>query len=239
MRRVGGTAAGQALVCFEKVCAVGFVTLDFRGASRQWTPDFHPRWTTIRVVPRLSEPCRAGRGCSPSTLRRSCDRIARCPPQCRIFVAEPSSPAITAAQVAWCGQVRPGKRHSWARQDRLKQHPPFTTHDAVETALAFRLADSAVSQKIATAAWESVRAEIKRLIVAGEEDIWFVVAAEGPRHAAVAGANDAARAGEQLGPCWLVSAQEVVVEAKMRFAELRARGTGSASVSRLPDRKNA
>ena len=154
-------------------------------------------------------------------------------------MADSAPPPITAAQIAWCGDVSSGRRHSWASKGRLKLHPPFTTHDAVETALAFRLADSQVSQKIATKAWEVVRAEVKQLIVAGEREIWFVVAAQGPRHRAVAGADAAARVAEQLGQCWLVSSGEAAAEARKRFDELSADSGRSASVQPIRAKRGA
>ena len=108
------------------------------------------------------------------------------------------------------------RRAEWARARRLKAEGPWTSHDAVETAVAF-----AIPRGIhATQVWDAIQPQVRKLLLAGEEEaIWLVVAMEGGDHRAVAGAAAAARSVDELGvPCRLRETRSVVLEAKRRFA---------------------
>jgi hypothetical protein len=132
---------------------------------------------------------------------------------------------ITAKDIAWCAQVDRARRERWAADGRLKREPPFTEHDAVETAIAFSLARRGVSQKAASRAWRQIQAEVQRLLIAGERSVWVVVSADGPRAWALADASEAAELAAGQGRCWLVATGEIAKEARDRYAELAARAT--------------
>jgi hypothetical protein len=129
---------------------------------------------------------------------------------------------ITAKDIAWCGQVDRARRERWVSAGQLKRDPPFTEHDAMETAIAFSMARSGVSQKVAAAAWRAIQPEVQRLLIAGERRIWLVLSADGPRAAAVADAGAAAQAAHGNGRCWVVETDEMVAEARSRYEELAA-----------------
>jgi hypothetical protein len=150
--------------------------------------------------------------------------VATAQPRLR-FDTAPSRAAITAKDIAWCAQVDRARRERWASAGRLKADPPFTEHDAVETAIAFAPARRGVSQKAAAVAWDLIRADVQRLLIAGERDIWIAISVEGPRAWAVAGPGAAALQVDGSGRCWLVATDSAVGEARARYAELVARGT--------------
>jgi hypothetical protein len=147
-----------------------------------------------------------------------------------------ASAAVTAAEIAYCAGALDTWRHNWATQHRLKQKPPFTEHDAVETAIAHHLA-TVVSQKLAPKAWDLLRSQIQALIVS-QSDIWIVLAKAGPRHSVVPDAAAAARHAAQLGECRILDMTEPIREARARYRELlevarRRVGSGGASVRKL------
>lgn len=136
-----------------------------------------------------------------------------------------SARAITAADIAWCASGTSGTvtwRHNWAKANRLKAKPPFNRNDAVETAIAWQLAQPP-RQKKATAAWTWIRVSVLELILAGnDDDIWLVIGSEGYRHAAVAGPEAAARAaGELAVACFMLPTASVVEAAKARYVDMR------------------
>jgi hypothetical protein len=130
---------------------------------------------------------------------------------------------ITATDIAWCADIDRARRERWASAGRLKRDPPFTEHDAMETAIAFSLACNRVSQKAAAAAWTAIQQEVQRLLIAGERRIWVVISAEGPWASAVADAGSAARAADGKGRCWIVDTTAMVAEARSRYVEVAAR----------------
>jgi hypothetical protein len=130
---------------------------------------------------------------------------------------------ITATDIAWCAQVERARRERWADAGRLKRDPPFTEHDAMETAIAFCLTRGGVSQKAATVAWEAIQRDVQRLLIAGERDIWVVASAQGPRAWAVADAQAAAQRADGQGRCWVVATGPVAAEARARYSELSSR----------------
>jgi hypothetical protein len=127
---------------------------------------------------------------------------------------------ITAKDIAWCAQVDRARRERWASAGRLKRDPPFTERDAAETAIAFALARGGVSQKVAPAAWRRIQPDVKRLLIAKTQSIWILVCADGPRAWAVADASEIAQKANGEGRCWIVSADDIVEEARRRYAEL-------------------
>jgi hypothetical protein len=141
---------------------------------------------------------------------------------------------ITASDIAWCAQVDRARREQWASAGRLKRDPPFTEHDAMEAAIAFSLAREGVSQKAATTAWEAVRGDVQRLLIAGEREIWVVVSAAGRRAWALASAATAAQRAVGEGPCWTVATAAATEQACIRYAELVTRpGAAGGRVTRL------
>src|SRR6185312_15100542 len=89
---------------------------------------------------------------------------------------------LPAAQIAHCGGWTDVRRRGWAKQGLLRERGPFTTHDAVETAICAQLAVR-TNQNAATRMWKVVRADVRRLTVAGRDDIWIVASASHPAHA--------------------------------------------------------
>jgi hypothetical protein len=163
--------------------------------------------------------------------------VARLYPRPHLAPASRHVVGITAKDIAWCAQVDRARRERWASAGRLKSDPPFTEHDAVETAIAFAPARRGVSQKAAAVAWDLIRPDVQRLLIAGELDIWIVISVEGPRAWAVAGPGAAALQVDGSGRCWLVATDSAVGEARARYAELIARGTPVLHpVARLAER---
>jgi hypothetical protein len=163
--------------------------------------------------------------------------VARLYPRPHLAPASRHVVGITAKDIAWCAQVDRARRERWASAGRLKADPPFTEHDAVETAIAFAPARRGVSQKAAAVAWDLIRPDVQRLLIAGELDIWIVISVEGPRAWAVAGPGAAALQVDGSGRCWLVATDSAVGEARARYAELIARGTPVLHpVARLAER---
>jgi len=155
-------------------------------------------------------------------------------------VQHPARPTIKAKDIAWCARVTRARRERWASAGRLKADPPFTEHDAVETAIAFSLARQGVSQKQASIAWGMIQAQIQSLLIAGERDIWIVVSAEGPRAWALPGGDAAASQAALDGRCWIVNTRESAEEARVRYAELAARyGAADGVVAQLPRRNDS
>jgi len=132
---------------------------------------------------------------------------------------------ITAKDIAWCAQVGRARRERWASAGRLKRDPPFTEHDAAETAIAFALARDGVSQKVAPAAWRTIQPDVKRLLIAKAQSIWILVCADGPRAWALDNASEIAHKASGEGRCWIVSADDVIEEARRRYVELVAQAT--------------
>jgi hypothetical protein len=127
---------------------------------------------------------------------------------------------VLATDIAWCGQVDRARRERWASKQWLKKEPPFTEHDAVETAIAFSLSRRGISQKAAALAWRAVQRDVQRLLIAGERSLWIVVSAEGPRAWATPDAGAAAQRAEGQGRCWIVNTETAADEARARYAEL-------------------
>jgi hypothetical protein len=134
---------------------------------------------------------------------------------------------LTAKEVAWCADVAPQRRRAWAEAGRLKAKPPFTEHDVIESAVAFSMTAAGVSQKAATVAWDRMRPQLRRLLIAGERRPWLVVSADGPRAEVVADETAAARAAATMGRCWVVSSDRAVEEALNRLAELEVLAVGA------------
>ena len=136
-----------------------------------------------------------------------------------LYAAPRSAAALspfTASDIAWCGQVEAPRRATWARVGRLKAKGPWNSNDAIETAIAFSIPDG----KHATAVWDVIQPEVRRLLLVGKaESIWVVVAQEGSEHRAVAGSGAAARAAEASGvACRVYSVRAEVKEAARRYA---------------------
>jgi hypothetical protein len=145
----------------------------------------------------------------------------------------PRSGGLTATDIAWCGQIEPAQRAAWARADRLKKNGPWTTRDAIETAIAFAIPSGIHATKV----WDKVRPAVQDLILKGKEDqIWLVVAQVGGDHRAVAGPAAAAKAAATLDVDVRVrDTSAVVKEAKRRYAEKV--GAQAAVVQPLPRRE--
>ena len=126
-----------------------------------------------------------------------------------------ASAALSGSDIAWCGQAEPALRAAWARSGRLKKDGPWTTRDAVETAIAFAIPDGVHATKV----WDTIKPAVQNLVLNGKEDnIWIVVAQTGGEHRAVAGAAEAGRAAAESGvPCRVLDARTVVKEAKRRY----------------------
>jgi hypothetical protein len=162
--------------------------------------------------------------------------VARSYPRPQLATA-PRRVGITAKDIAWCAQVDRARRERWASAGRLKADPPFTEHDAVETAIAFAPARRGVSQKAAAVAWDLIRTDVQRHLIAGELDIWIVISVDGPRAWAVVGPDAAALKVDGNGRCWLVATDSTVGEARARYAELVARAAPAVHpVAHLPKR---
>lgn len=163
----------------------------------------------------------------------------------RKIAPSPARYDLAATDIAACGGWSGDRRRGWAsgQDPLLRPAGPFSSYDAVETAIAARLADR-TNKNAAPAAWREVRGRVRELVVAGTTDIWLVVSEPGgpgvrgqariDAHA-VAGAAAAARAAAQLQkPVWIVPIQDAVADAQSRFAEL-VPDTGGATVRRLAD----
>jgi hypothetical protein len=133
---------------------------------------------------------------------------------------------LPATAIAHCGGWTDERRRGWAdpKVGLLRDKPPFTSHDAVETAIAACLAKQ-TNKNAARQAWAVVRQDVRQLAVSGTEDIWIVLTQGGQRHFCEARAADgAAAAGEaaaDLGaPVWVVPTADAIRTAKERFAKL-------------------
>jgi hypothetical protein len=189
------------------------------GVQKPLSPQLHTA-RTGRKAPCVIELCDAPR-----------------PRPARSLVGLTRTSHITATDIAWCAQVDRARRASWATDGSFKRQPPFTEHDALETAIAFSLTRGGVSQKIARTAWGLIRSEVKRLLIAGEREIWVVVSMGGPRAWAFASAEGAASRAAGEGPCWIVATSEAVQEARVRYGQLTAQiASAPGGIARLPSR---
>jgi hypothetical protein len=143
---------------------------------------------------------------------------------------------ITATDIAWCGQVAQARRRQWAKAGRLKDEAPYTEYDALETAVAFSMTRSGVSQKAASAAWARIQEEVRGLLIAGERELWLVIG-QGPHARAFSDAESAARYAAGEGLCWIVQTREAIATAHARYGELvthtRAQPGGVAELQRI------
>ncbi len=160
--------------------------------------------------------------------------------RCRRDCAGRSQPARLSAWRLWelrsRGWRRAGAADRLARAiSRRKRDGPWTTHDAVTTAVAF-----AIPQGMhATQVWDVVQPQVQALQLANKEEaIWLVVASTGRGHKAVAGPAAAAKAAHRLAvPCSLVDTSGRVKEAKKRYDELTTATQGGGVVQALPTRQ--
>jgi hypothetical protein len=165
-------------------------------------------------------------------------RAAECYPMTRSSRTSSGSSGhdLPAATIAHCGGWPDERRRGWAERDLLKRAPPFIPHDAVETAVAARLAER-TNKNSAPQAWRAVRQEVRELAMAGDDDIWIVLTQAGMSHApdarAVSGATAAGAAAAELGTLvWVVPVRDAICRARARFAAAIEGGaqTGSGSV---------
>jgi hypothetical protein len=133
---------------------------------------------------------------------------------------------VPATAIAHCGGWTDERRRGWAdpKIGLLRDKPPFTSHDAVETAIAACLAKQ-TNKNVARQAWAVVRQEVRQLALSGTEDIWVVLTQGGQRHfceaRAVEGAAAAGEAAAELGALvWVVPAAQAIRAARERFATL-------------------
>lgn len=140
---------------------------------------------------------------------------------------------LSASVVAKCAGVDPNRRAKWARRrpPLVRSGPLFTAHDAVETAILAALADA--NQKIAPDAWLAVRQDVRKLAMAGAEDLWVLVSATGFSHAVAMGPTTAAEIAASVGEVFhVVSVAGRVAAARERFeaevAKLRRSSAGTA-----------
>ena len=134
----------------------------------------------------------------------------------------PHAGQLTQKDIAWCAGVEPARFRQWAASGRLTPDPPFTEYDALEAAVAFSLSRHGVSQKVATGAWDAVRPDVKRFLLAQAGDVWIIVSADGPEAKAVDNHREVAEIAAALGRCWVVRPADAVALARSRFATLRA-----------------
>jgi len=87
--------------------------------------------------------------------------------------------------------------------------------------------------------WKVVRADVRRLTVAGRDDIWIVASASHPAHAvACVGASRAAHAAADFGtPTWMVPVKAAVRRARERFERIVAEQDVSTAVTPLTRRR--
>jgi hypothetical protein len=129
---------------------------------------------------------------------------------------------LTLEDMAWCADVAAPRLRGWAAAGRLKRDAPFTAHDAVEAAVAFSLPRRGVSQKAAPAAWQEIRPQLRKLLLAGADKPWAVISADGPLAEALPDAASAADAAARLGKCWVFPLGAVIEAARERYALLGA-----------------
>ena len=145
-------------------------------------------------------------------------------------------PGISAADIAYCGGMDPDTRRAWMKAGRLGG-PPYSEHDAVETAVAAALSAATNTQR-APRALRSFRTELREASLARAADLWAVVPRQGNQFRLVRGAEAAARTTADLGrPVWIVPLERAVQEARERYAELKAEPRSEGSVSKLPSEK--
>jgi hypothetical protein len=146
---------------------------------------------------------------------------------------------LAAAAIAHCGGMTDERRRGWAEKNvgLLRDKPPFTSHDAVETAIAACLAKQ-TNKNSARQAWKVVRHDVRQLALAGVEDIWIVLTQGGQTHLcearAVEGAAAAAEAAAELGGLvWVVSAADAIRTARERFDRLTENEAGKGGVTSI------
>lgn len=125
---------------------------------------------------------------------------------------------MPAALVSKCAGVSPGNRRTWVRRDPqlVRGGPRFTAHDAIETAIVGALADT--TQKLGPAAWLAVRQDVRKLVLAGVEDLWILVSATGLSHSVATGPEEAARRAAGAGEAYyVVSVRDRILDARARF----------------------
>jgi hypothetical protein len=137
-----------------------------------------------------------------------------------VLASMPYAGQLTLEDMAWCAGVAAPRLRSWAATSRLKHDPPFTEHDAVEAAIAFSLVKKGVSQKTAPGAWKAIRPHVRTLLLAGTDDPWVVVGADGPLAEVCPDAASAAEAASRLGRCWLFPLRAIIDSARGRYASL-------------------
>lgn len=130
--------------------------------------------------------------------------------------------------IAKCAGVDPNRRGKWARHkpSLVRPGPGLTAHDAIETAILARLAQA--NQKVAPRAWLAVRQDVRKLALAGVDDIWIALSETGYSHLAVDGAAAAAESAAVTGEAYrFVPVRERIVAARQQFdveaARLRAK----------------
>jgi hypothetical protein len=149
-----------------------------------------------------------------------------------VVVSQPGASAgsITAKNIAWCARTTVPWRHNWAKENRLKPHPPFSEYDAVETALAMLIATPPRTKR-GPRVWDALRAPLRELWMAGA-DIWIVIAQDGPTYAAVDGEGAAGIAAAEVeAPVWVLHAADAISSARQRFAELPTNSAGTGQVT--------
>jgi hypothetical protein len=131
---------------------------------------------------------------------------------------------LTATDVALCTRMDPERRAAWARDGILTRCPPFQEQDAIETAVAQALLDATNNQR-ARAALLSIRAELRKLVLASKVNLWAVVPNKGTDIAVVEGASAAARAAYKVGrPVRMVPLEGDIAAAREAWATRTAAG---------------
>jgi hypothetical protein len=150
---------------------------------------------------------------------------------------------IPARRVAACGHVSPDTWRKWATHDPplVRNGPSFTSHDAVEAAIVGVL--SRTNQKLAADAWLAVRAPVREHLLAGADDLWLVVGAQGALAVVSKGAARAAVAASKAGePVYMLPLRAAIKDARERFeAELLrvSKGQPAANIAHIQQGKGS
>lgn len=129
-----------------------------------------------------------------------------------------SAKEITAAAIAHCGGMTAARRDGWVKHG-LRDKPPFSEFDAIETAVARKISET-TNQKRATVAFRYLRKPLKKAIFAGHTKLWAVVPTEGHGFRLEASSAKALKMAVQAnGPLWIVALDGAIRDAKERYAE--------------------
>jgi hypothetical protein len=131
---------------------------------------------------------------------------------------------VPASVVAKCAGVDPDRRRKWAQGDDplVRPGPGLTDRDAVETAILAALARA--NQKVAPEAWRALRQDIRKLLIAGADDLWVLMSATGLGHGVAEGAEAAAvRAAESEEAYHVIGLKERIVSTRARYSRMAAK----------------